>query len=67
MWTINVYDLHWTIYFFIVIFFQIGYLRKDSDSSLVYTVVNQIDPDVEGLFRVRILLHNILDPQYIFV
>ncbi|XP_016893671.1 bromodomain-containing protein 9 isoform X2 [Cynoglossus semilaevis] len=26
---------------------KIGYLRKDSDSSLVYTVVNQIDPDVE--------------------
>ncbi|KAM9852608.1 bromodomain-containing protein 9 [Aulostomus maculatus] len=26
---------------------KMGYLRKDSDSSLLYTVVNQLDPDAE--------------------
>uniref|UniRef100_A0A672Z4J9 Bromodomain-containing protein 9 n=1 Tax=Sphaeramia orbicularis TaxID=375764 RepID=A0A672Z4J9_9TELE len=26
---------------------KIGYLRKESDSSLLYTVVNQLDPDAE--------------------
>lgn len=26
---------------------KMGYLRKDTDSSLVYTVVNQLDPDAE--------------------
>ncbi|XP_047454967.1 bromodomain-containing protein 9 isoform X2 [Mugil cephalus] len=26
---------------------KMGYLRKDSDSSLIYTVVNQLDPDAE--------------------
>uniref|UniRef100_A0AAX7TLL3 Bromodomain-containing protein 9 n=1 Tax=Astatotilapia calliptera TaxID=8154 RepID=A0AAX7TLL3_ASTCA len=28
---------------------KMGYLRKESDSSLLYTVVNQLDPDAEGL------------------
>ncbi|KAK0134561.1 Bromodomain-containing protein 9 [Merluccius polli] len=28
---------------------KMGYLRKEADSSLVYTVVNQLDPDAEGL------------------
>ena len=27
-----------------------GYLRKETDGSLVYNVVNQLDPDVEGVF-----------------
>ncbi|XP_077577651.1 bromodomain-containing protein 9 [Stigmatopora nigra] len=26
---------------------KIGYLQKDSDTSLIYTVVNQVDPDAE--------------------
>nr|XP_046255661.1 bromodomain-containing protein 9 [Scatophagus argus] len=26
---------------------KIGYLRKETDSSLIYTVVNQLDPDAE--------------------
>lgn len=29
--------------------FQMGYLRKETDGSLLYTVVNQLDPDAEGL------------------
>uniref|UniRef100_A0A8C2Z635 Bromodomain-containing protein 9 n=1 Tax=Cyclopterus lumpus TaxID=8103 RepID=A0A8C2Z635_CYCLU len=29
---------------------KMGYLRKEPDSSLLYTVVNQLDPDAEGLF-----------------
>jgi len=29
--------------------FQMGYLRKEADSSLVYTVVNQLDLEAEGL------------------
>lgn len=33
-----------------------GYLRKEPDSSLLYTVVNQLDPDAEGLLHVKHLL-----------
>lgn len=36
-----------------------GYLRKEVDGSLLYTVVNQLDPDAEGLlqfFRSRLKL-----------
>lgn len=29
-----------------------GYLRKETDSSLLYTVVNQLDPDTEGLIKI---------------
>lgn len=35
--------------------FQIGYLHKESDSSLLYTVVNQLDPDAEGNYHVTAL------------
>lgn len=28
--------------------FQIGYLHKEPDGSLLYNVVNQLDPDAEG-------------------
>lgn len=35
--------------------FQMGYLSKDADGSLVYNVVNQLDPDAEGL----LWLHNL--------
>uniref|UniRef100_A0A668ALF6 Bromodomain-containing protein 9 n=1 Tax=Myripristis murdjan TaxID=586833 RepID=A0A668ALF6_9TELE len=31
---------------------KMGYLRKEADSSLVYTVVNQLDPDAEGLLYI---------------
>lgn len=34
-----------------------GYLRKESDSSLLYTVVNQLDPDAEGLLPLHGLLY----------
>ncbi|XP_070768010.1 bromodomain-containing protein 9 isoform X2 [Enoplosus armatus] len=34
-------------YIFSVLCFQMGFLRKEQDSSLVYTVVNQLDPDAE--------------------
>lgn len=30
------------------IFFQMGFLRKEPDTSILYTVVNQLDPDAEG-------------------
>lgn len=29
--------------------FQMGYLHKEADGSLLYNVVNQLDPDAEGL------------------
>lgn len=32
-----------------------GYLRKEQDSSLLYTVVNQLDPDAEGLLSPTLL------------
>lgn len=40
-----------TLHLLNVIFlcFQMGYLRKQTDGSLVYTVVNQSDPEAEGL------------------
>uniref|UniRef100_A0A3P9CB55 Bromodomain-containing protein 9 n=1 Tax=Maylandia zebra TaxID=106582 RepID=A0A3P9CB55_9CICH len=31
---------------------KMGYLRKESDSSLLYTVVNQLDPDAEETHKV---------------
>lgn len=37
--------------------FQIGYLRKETDGSLIYTVVNQLDPDAEGLLSVSVKHH----------
>lgn len=41
-------NLYWQ-YIFTCLCFQMGYLRKESDGSLLYTVVNQLDPDAEGL------------------
>lgn len=37
--------------------FQMGYLRKETDGSLLYTVVNQLDPDAEGLVLLLIILN----------
>lgn len=37
--------------------FQMGYLRKELDGSLLYTVVNQLDPDAEGLLSSHSLLN----------
>lgn len=34
-----------------------GYLRKETDSSLLYNVVNQLDPDAEGLLLLCSLLN----------
>lgn len=34
-----------------------GHLRKESDGSLLYTVVNQLDPDAEGLLSFHCLLN----------
>ena len=34
-----------------------GYLRKEADNSLLYTVVNQLDPDAEGLLSFFSLLN----------
>lgn len=35
-----------------------GYLRKEADNSLLYTVVNQLDPDAEGLLSFFSLLES---------
>uniref|UniRef100_A0A669EDF3 Bromodomain-containing protein 9 n=1 Tax=Oreochromis niloticus TaxID=8128 RepID=A0A669EDF3_ORENI len=32
---------------------KMGYLRKEPDGSLLYTVVNQLDPDAEGLLSLH--------------
>lgn len=37
--------------------FQMGHLRKESDGSLLYTVVNQLDPDAEGVLSFHCLLN----------
>ncbi|KAM9807316.1 bromodomain-containing protein 9 isoform X1 [Syngnathus typhle] len=35
---------------------KIGYLQKESDTSLVYTVVNQLDPEAEGLIPQNLVM-----------
>lgn len=44
--------------------FQMGYLRKESDGSLLYTVVNQLDPDAEGLLSLLNIFQNPLFLHY---
>jgi hypothetical protein len=34
----------------VFLYFQMGYLRKEPDGNLLYTVVNQLNPEAKGLF-----------------
>lgn len=40
-----------------------GYLRKEGDGSLLYNVVNQLDPDAEGLLSLCSLLNIFQNPM----
>lgn len=44
-----------------------GYLRKEPDSSLLYTVVNQQEPDAEGLFSQCQLFKHLSNIHYISI
>lgn len=44
--------------------FQMGYLCKEPDGSLLYTVVNQLDPDAEGLLSLCSLLNVFHNPVF---
>lgn len=41
-----------------------GYLRKEPDGSLLYNVVNQLDPDAEGLLSLCNLLNIFYNPVF---
>lgn len=45
----------WLLFTLCNLCFQIGHLRKETDGSLLYTVVNQLDADAEGWLSLCIL------------
>lgn len=47
----------WLLFTLCNLCFQIGHLRKETDGSLLYTVVNQLDADAEGWLSLCILLN----------
>lgn len=41
-----------------------GYLRKEPDGSLLYNVVNQLDPDAEGLLALCNQINIVYNPVF---
>lgn len=50
-------DFVWLLFTRCHLCFQIGHLRKETDGSLLYTVVNQLDADAEGWLSLCILFN----------